>query len=430
MLQAAIWFAVNAYYGANFVSICIRCLWPSWNNIPNTLPEDSGTTTKLLASLAIFWVLSLPFIFIHPRNLNWYFVAKSAMVAPACFAVLAWAVVLNGGSIGPSFQVSEKVSDPMYYGWLWMQALNSGFGGCSALIVAQADIARYARKPSDQSWSQLITYPVFSALPALFGILVASATSNFWGTQYWNLWDVLSKALDYYQESPASRALVFLASFAFAVAILGTNVAANSLPFGSDIAGLFPRWISIRRGQVLCAFLTFPIVPWKIIKSAKSLLTFLSGYSILMGPFAAICITDYFFIRKGNYHINDLYIGDSRSRYWYYKGWNLRAVVAWLVGVALPFPGFIGTFGTTTIDANANRMWYMGYLLSIVMSAAAYYGLFIVFPEENVDKSLGFEELVAEADIILEGQVSGEQSIEEKVNKLETGSIDKGTEVN
>lgn len=341
------------------------------------------------------------------------------MVAPACFAVLIWAIVLNGGSVGPSFQVSPQIQDPDYYGWLWMMALNSGFGGCSALIVAQADIARYARKPSDQTWSQLITYPVFSALPALFGILVASCTSNFWGKQYWNLWDVLSKALDYYEMSSASRALVFLASFAFAVAILGTNVAANSLPFGSDIAGLFPRWINIRRGQVLCALLTFPIVPWKIIKSAKSLLTFLSGYSILMGPFAAICIVDYFFVRNGNYYISDLYVGNSKSRYWYTRGWNIRAAVAWIAGVALPFPGFIATFGTVSVNTGATRMWYLGYLLSLVVSGGLYYMSYFIFTDKSIDKSLGFEDLAAEYDVVLEGQEAEERNAEEKFTGVE-----------
>jgi nucleobase:cation symporter-1, NCS1 family len=333
------------------------------------------------------------------------------MVAPACFAVLIWAVVLNGGYVGPSFQVSSKISNPTYYGWLWMSALNSGFGGCSALIVAQADIARWARRPSDQTYSQLITYPVFSALPALFGILVASCTSNFWGKQYWNLWDVLSKALDYYEMSPASRALVFLASFAFAFAILGTNVAANSLPFGSDIAGLLPRWINIKRGQILCALLVFAFVPWKIIASASSLLTFLSGYSILMGPFAAISIVDYFFVRNGNYNILHLYIGNSESQYWYTKGWNLRAVAAWVVGIALPFPGFVATLASkSSIGDGGERLWYMGYLLSIVLSGAVYYGLFVVFPEDSIDNSLRFEELAVEYDAVLEGEEQMEEN--------------------
>ncbi|VUC38184.1 unnamed protein product [Clonostachys rosea] len=422
---AAIWFAVNSFYGANFVSICIRCIWPSWNNVPNGIPATEGITTQLIVALLIFWILSMPFVFIHPRNLNWYFVAKSCMVGPACFAVLIWAVVLNGGSIGPSFQVSPKLGDASYYGWLWMSALNSGFGGCSALIVAQADIARYARKPSDQSWSQLITYPVFSALPALFGILVASATSNFWGKAYWNLWDVLSAALDYYEMSPASRGLVFLASFAFAVAILGTNVAANSLPFGSDFAGLFPRWINIRRGQVLCALLTFPLVPWKIVKSAKSLLTFLSGYSILMGPFAAICIVDYFFVARGNLLIRELYVGNADSRYWYWKGWNLRAIAAWIIGVVLPFPGFVATFGTVTVASGAQQMWNMGYLLSLVMSGVTYYALSIFMPTQTLEKTRAFEELAEETDMIIDSVTYAEEGAANLDGMLKRGSLDK-----
>ncbi|KAK2779639.1 uracil permease [Colletotrichum kahawae] len=416
---AAIWFSVNSFYGANFVSICLRCIWPSWHSIPNDIPASEGITTQTMVALFVFWVLSMPFIFIHPRNLNWYFVAKSCMVAPACFAVLIWAIVLNGGSIGPSFQVSPKISNPGYYGWLWMSALNSGFGGCSALIVAQADIARWARKPSDQSWSQLLTYPIFSALPALFGILVASATSNVWGKAYWNLWDVLSEALDYYQMSAASRGLVFLPSFAFAMAILGTNVAANSLPFGSDVAGLFPRLINIRRGQVLCAVLTFPIVPWRIIKSAKSLLTFLSGYSILMGPFAAICIVDYFFVANGNFFITELYVGNESSRYWYYKGWNVRAIAAWVLGVALPFPGFIGTFGTVNITSGGTHLWEMGYLLSVVVSGLAYYALSFWFPPATKGLESRFETMAQEFDLVLDAQEVMDQSLDRTEGKDE-----------
>lgn len=360
-----------------------------------------------MAALVIYFILSLPFVFIHPRNLNWYFVAKSCIVAPACFAVLIWAVVLNGGSVGNTFDVSPKLQDSNYYGWLWLSALNAGFGGCSALIVAQADIARWARKPSDQTWSQLITYPFFSAIPALFGILVASATSNFWGKAYWNLWDVLSAALDYYEMSSASRGLVFLASFAFGVAIIGTNVAGNSLPFGSDIAGLFPRWISIRRGQVLCAFLTFALVPWKIVQSASSLLTFLSGYSILMGPFATIGIVDYFFVCRGNYFVRELYIGNDSSRYWYWHGWNWRAVVAWTIGIALPFPGFVATLGNFSVGVGPTRMWDIGYILSIVMSGLAYYFLSRVFPTATSTHSNQFEALAVEADFMeLEGQAA------------------------
>ncbi|RDW82642.1 uracil permease-1 [Coleophoma cylindrospora] len=408
-MLAAIWYAVNSYYGANFASICIRCIWPSWTSLQNTIPASQGVTTQQMVALLVFWLLSMPFIFIHPRNLNWYFVAKASIVAPACFGVLAWAVIENGGSIGPTFASAPKLESSWYYGWLWMSALNTGFGGTSPLIVGQADIARYAKKPSDQTWAQVIMFPICSALPALFGILVASATANMWGKQYWNLWDVLSAALDHYDMSPASRALVFLSSFAFCVALLGTNVSANSLPFGSDISGLFPRWINIRRGQVLCASLTFALVPWKIITSAKALLTFLAGYSIFMGPFAAICITDYFFIRRGNFHMADLYVGNSSSRYWYWHGINLRAIGSWLIGIALPFPGFVATMGNIKISDTGNHLWYLGFLLGFVLTCFVYWLSYVVFPMKmEEEKSLEFEELAVKYDALLEEQEANE----------------------
>lgn len=99
--------------------------------------------------------------------------------------------------------------------------------------------------------------------------------------------------------STVMKALCCFTSFAFAVALLRTNVVASSLPLNSDIADLFPPFFNIRRGQILCMNLTFTIVPWNILSSAAALLTFLAGHSIFIGPFAAIAIVDYFFVRKG-----------------------------------------------------------------------------------------------------------------------------------
>ena len=181
----------------------------------------------------------------------------------------------------------------------------------------------------------------------------------------------------------------------------------------------------IRRGQVLCSLLVFPIVPWKIISSAKSLLTFLSGYSILMGPFASICIVDYFFIRNGNLRVPDLYVGDANSQYWYTKGWNMRMVVAWILGVVLPFPGFVASFGTTSVGDGANHMWNMGYLLSIVVSGAVYYVLFWIFPDPSIDKSLAFEQLAAQYDDgLIDGQAVGQDFLRNEASQAEKGKIE------
>jgi len=52
-----------------------------------------------------------------------------------------------------------------------------------------------------------------------------------------------------------NRAAAFFTSFVFALSTLGTNVSANSLSAGNDMTALCPRYINIRRGQVICALL-------------------------------------------------------------------------------------------------------------------------------------------------------------------------------
>lgn len=47
-------------------------------------------------------------------------------------------------------------------------------------------------------------------------------------------------------------------------------------------------------------------------------------------------------------------------------GWNLQAVLAYLVGIALPFAGFVGTLGPT-VSAAASDMGHLGWMLRLVL---------------------------------------------------------------
>lgn len=63
-----------------------------------------------------------------------------------------------------------------------------------------------------------------------------------------------------------NRAAAFFASFSFMLATLGTNVSANSLSAANDMMVLAPRWINMKRGQVICAVIGgLALVPWQIL---------------------------------------------------------------------------------------------------------------------------------------------------------------------
>lgn len=41
--------------------------------------------------------------------------------------------------------------------------------------------------------------------------------------------------------------------------------------------------------------------------------------------------------------MDDLYLGNPTSIYWYWKGWNWRAVVAFVLAIFPAMPGYIST---------------------------------------------------------------------------------------
>ena len=109
-----------------------------------------------------------------------------------------------------------------------------------------------------RQYIQLIIIPVAFTLASFVGIGVTSAGIALYGQV---LWDPL-KLIDHWD----NRAAGFFISFTFALASLGTNVSANSLSAGNDMTVLCPRYINIRRGQIICAVLGgWALCPWEIL---------------------------------------------------------------------------------------------------------------------------------------------------------------------
>jgi NCS1 family nucleobase:cation symporter-1 len=208
--------------------------------------------------------------------------------------------------------------------------------------------------------------------------------------------------LDSDPNNSGNRFLVFLLAAAFALAYVALNLATNSLPFGSDVSAIFPRWMTIRRGQVIAAVLGVAIVPWKILNSAKAFVTFLSGYGYFLAAIAAVLSTDYFIIKKGNLKVRDLWVGDSSSRFWFYRGVNYRALFATFVGLVPCLPSFIATLQPNIgISLGGQRMFYISFTLTYFIGGILYYLSYLVFPEKGLaikERELKFEQWADEMD--------------------------------
>ncbi len=64
--------------------------------------------------------------------------------------------------------------------------------------------------------------------------------------------------------------------------------------------------------------------------------TWLVGYSSLLGPVGGILIADYYFIRRQQLSLHDLY--DSNGVYRYTGGFNRKAIGSLLLGILPQYP--------------------------------------------------------------------------------------------
>jgi len=255
--------------------------------------------------------------------------------------------------------------------WAWLGALNSALGSFSTLGVNIPDFTRYAKTERAQ-YIQLIIVPVVFTLASFVGIAVTSAGIALYGQV---IWDPL-KLIDHWD----NRAAAFFTSFAFTLGTLGTNISANSLSAGNDMTALWPRYINIQRGQVICAFLGgWALCPWEILASATGFLSFMSGYTVFLGPITGIMVTDYWLVHRTHVDVPAMYQPHGRYRYTY--GVNWRAAAAMIVSVPPLMPGLINNINTNIhVGVVGTRLFDLAYILGFTLSSTIYFTLSKVFP--------------------------------------------------
>ncbi|KUI65488.1 Allantoin permease [Cytospora mali] len=408
-----IWYGIQSYYGGNLLSIMFRCIFgDAWSNWTNTIPASSHVTSQQLLGFFIVWLLEFPFTWVHPTKIHYLFTIKGILMPAAAFGLFGWCMQYGAGisSIDKSSAAVTAAASKTQLGWSIMAGINVVMGGLSPMVINQPDLARYTKVPRDAGWPQGIC-SFFSQIIVFFiGLAATTSIQGVWGTAYWNVWDLLNAILDHYW-TPASRAGVFFVAICFLFGVFATNFGANSIPFGADMTALFPKFLTIRRGQIACAILGICVLPWELIASAKSFLSFLGSYNIFMAPLCAVIMVDYYLARRGNIHVPSLYNGSKKGMYWFTSGINLLGVFAWIGGTVMGLPGLVGQYQPQMVSQAALNMYKLGWVLTFV-TAAFIYAVAVtlvkprIFPAGHEDTPFTMEWLANEG---REGFYSGER---------------------
>jgi NCS1 family nucleobase:cation symporter-1 len=96
-----------------------------------------------------------------------------------------------------------------------------------------------------------------------------------------------------------------------------------------------------------------------------------------------------------------LFTSASTGAYYYSKGWNYRAYIAYIIGIAPNFYGFLGVFGVD-VTTPATRMYYFAYPMGLVLSFCSYWALNVIDPPTQYEAFGTWREpqdYVAESDL-------------------------------
>ncbi|GAB7363948.1 hypothetical protein MBLNU230_g4510t1 [Neophaeotheca triangularis] len=381
-----VWMSTNTWYGAQCLKVLLTCIWPSFANLDTPLADGTMNTGDFTAYI-IFVASCLPLMWFSPERYRKPFMASALTVATTVFVLLIWSVVKakGGGALleNTSRAAGVEPATGSGLGWAFVSAVTANIGSVATHAFSQADYARYAIKPGDQILAQLVMVPLGTIVVGCIGIVCTSCAYTMYpqlDSLPWNPYSFLD-AVRMYEDNQGARAGVAFASIAFVISQYGMVVASNAVVAGIDLAALLPRWFTLRRGGYLTIVSAFIMQPWYLLNGATSFLTVVGSFNVFLGPFMGIMFVDYFLIRKRLVKLTDLYEESPKSIYWYSKGWNWRAAVAWPLGFWFLLPGL----AQRAVDPDAvwpgwTRLYNLSWFLGAAVSGLIYFGLHHFWP--------------------------------------------------
>lgn len=351
------WFGIQTWIGGDALYHILKAWMPQLAEVdtqslfPQALP---------MICFMAFWLLNMLVVYYGVESIRKLLVFKAIFLPLAALALLAWAITAAKG-LGPILEQPARLEGRAFWNYFF-PALTGMVGFWATLSLNIPDFTRYAKSQKAQISGQAIGLPPSMTLFAFIGVVVTSATPIVYGS---TIWDPVQLAGKF-----ENRIMVSFAMLAVIISTLATNIAANIVSPANDFANLSPKKINFRTGGYITGIIGILIFPWKLVADPGGyIFTWLVGYSSLLGPVGGIMIADYYFIRKQQLDLQDLY--RHEGRYGYTKGFNAIAIIALLAGIAPNVPGFLQTVhlikaGSVPgwVSKLYNYAWFIGFFVS------------------------------------------------------------------
>lgn len=339
------WFGINAWIGGRAVHVFFKSIYPAWETSMGD--KIGGYYPTEWISFLLFWGLNIWVIYkgmdLLRKVENW--AAPFVMVMTA---ILVWWAVDQANGLGPIMATEGKFKTLGEFIPVFIPSLTAMIGFWATLSLNMPDFTRYGKSQKEQTIGQVVALPSTMTIFSAMGILITSASAIIYGQPMWDPVELVGKFTEPW--------VVAISMFTIVVATLSVNIAANVVSPANDFANAFPKYISFSTGGLITGIIGILMCPWALMADPNGyIFKWLLGYSGGLGAIAGVLIVDYWIIRKCKLDLKDLYLNNG-----IYKGWNMNAVIATLLGCFFSWIGLV----ISSLSVMYDYAWFIGFGVS------------------------------------------------------------------
>ncbi len=326
------WFGIQTWIGGEGIyTLAGTIIGNSWTGASHL----GGYPWTQWLSFGIFFVVEMAIILRGMETLRRFENWAAPFVLVVAIALFIYMAVKAHG-------FGNILSQPSKLGWghrfwpVFFPSLMGMIAFWSTLSLNMPDFTRFSRGQRQQAIGQALGLPTTMTFFSLLAVFITAATQKVYGAP---IWDPIQLSGKFH-----NTAVIAFALFTIVVATLSVNVAANTVAPSYDFSNVAPRFISFRTGSLIAGVVGILIQPWRLLSNPHIyIFAWLGFYGGLLGAIAGVLIADYWVIRRTELRLVDLY--RPGGSYWYRRGWNWRALVAFGVGAVLAVGGAYSTPG-------------------------------------------------------------------------------------
>ncbi|MFE1934338.1 NCS1 family nucleobase:cation symporter-1 [Streptomyces sp. NPDC059474] len=334
-------------YGANIPALIRAVMAVAWYGIQTWLASEAlillgvqlapglavydhnsilGLSTLGWIAFLVMWLLQAVLL---TRGMEFIRKVQDFATGPVVWLVMlalaVWLVVKAGGDISLTRSLTGLSGGEQLH--QSVIAVSLTVATFLTLVLNYADFARFTPDHRSYRHGNLLGLPVNFTAFAVVSVLMTAGTISVFGTAIADPVHVIARI-----DNPV---VTVVGALSFMIATIGINVVANFVSPAYDFANLAPRHLDFRRGGMVTAVLAIVVLPWKLYSSPVVIQYFLGGLGAFLGPLVAILLVDYYLVRRGRIDVDALFSADEAGAYYYRRGFNPDAVIAFVPAAAV-----------------------------------------------------------------------------------------------